>query len=58
MDESIIGRKNVFIGVYDAKTVRGLEMGLSDHVILLCNVKLVGAWMRRCVEKSKKQKVV
>ena len=28
----------------DVRVVRGTERGLSDHDVLLCKVRLVGAW--------------
>ena len=27
--------------------VRGMGCGLSDHYVVLCNVRLVGAWIKR-----------
>ena len=30
----------------DVRWVRGMRRGLSDHHVLLCKVKLVGAWIK------------
>ena len=31
----------------DVRVVRGMGRGLSDHHIVLCKVRLVGAWIKR-----------
>ena len=31
--------------VLDVRAMRGMGRGLSDHHIVLCKVRLVGAWM-------------
>ena len=31
----------------DVRAVRGVGRGLSDHHVVLCKVRLVGAWTRR-----------
>ena len=31
----------------DVKAVRGLGMGISDHYVVLCKIRLVGAWMEK-----------
>ena len=33
--------------VQDVRAVRGMERGLSDHYVVLCKVRLVGAWIKR-----------
>ena len=33
--------------VVDVKAIRGLNGGLSDHMIVLCKLKLVGEWIKR-----------
>ena len=33
--------------VQDVSTVRGMGSGLSDHYVLLCKVRLVGAGIKR-----------
>ena len=33
--------------VEDVKAVRGMVLGLSDHYVVLCKVRLVGAWIMR-----------
>ena len=41
--------KEILKYVLDVKSVRGLGMGLSDHYVVLCKIKLVEAWMKRKV---------
>src|SRR5678815_5964693 len=41
--------KKMLKHVLDVKSVRGLGIGLSDHYVVLCKIKLVGAWMERKV---------
>ena len=31
----------------DVRAVRGMGRGLSDHYVVLCKVRLVGAWIKR-----------
>ena len=31
----------------DVRSVRGMGPGLSDHYVVLCKVRLVGAWIKR-----------
>ena len=33
--------------VQDVRVVRGMGQGLSDHYIVWCKVRLVGAWIKR-----------
>ena len=33
--------------VQDGRLVRGMSRGLSDHHVILCKVRLVGAWIKR-----------
>src|SRR5678816_1653157 len=43
--------------VLDVKSVRGLGLGLSDHYVVLCKIKLVGAWMERKVIRKEVGKI-
>lgn len=56
MSELIIVRKNMLRDVYNVKALH-LAMGLSDHMITLCNINPVGAWMRRGVKDGEKRKI-
>ena len=40
-------KKDMLHYVHDMRAVRGMERGLSDHHVVLCKVKLVGAWIKR-----------
>ena len=31
----------------DVKSLKGMEQGLSDHHVVLCKVRVVGAWIKR-----------
>ena len=33
--------------VEDVRAVRGRRRGLSDHHVVLCKIKLEGAWIKR-----------
>ena len=33
--------------VLDARALRGMGQGLSDHDVLLCKVMLAGGWIKR-----------
>ena len=33
--------------VQDVRVVRGMGRGFSDHHVVLCKVRLVGAWIKR-----------
>ena len=40
-------KKDMLRYVQDASPVRGMGRGLSDHHVVLCKVRLVGAWIKR-----------
>ena len=31
----------------DVRVMKGMGRGLSDHHVILCKVRLVGAWIKR-----------
>ena len=39
--------KDMLQYVQDVRVVRGMGIGLSNHYIVLCKVRLVGAWIKR-----------
>src|SRR5678816_430318 len=39
------------------KSVRGLGIRLSDHYVILCKIKLVGAWVERKVIRKEVGKI-
>ena len=42
-------KKDMLHFVQDVLAVRGMGQGLSDHHAAVCNVRLVGAWIKRKV---------
>ena len=40
-------KKDMLRYVLYMRTERGLGRGLSDHHVLLCKVRLVGAWIKK-----------
>ena len=47
MIDMVLVKKDMLRYVHDMRVVRGMERGLSDHHVVLCKVRLVGAWIRR-----------
>ena len=47
MIDLVLVMRNMLRHVQDVRKVRGMKRGLSDHHVLLCRVKLVGAWTKR-----------
>ena len=43
MKDLVLVKKDILRYVQDVRVVRGMDRGLSDHHVLLCKVKLVGA---------------
>ena len=43
----VLVKKEMQKYVLDVKAVRGLGMGISDHYIVLCKIRLVGTWMEK-----------
>ena len=43
----VLVKRAMLLYVQDVMAVRGMGRGLSDHHILLCNVRLVGTWIKR-----------
>jgi hypothetical protein len=51
MIDVVLVKKEMLKYVMDVKSVRGLGMGISDHYIVLCKIKFVGAWMGKKVRR-------
>ena len=49
-------KKDILCYVQDMRALTGMGKGLSDHYVVLCNVRLVGAWikMREVVDVNKR----
>ena len=43
----VLVKKDMLPYVQDVSAVRGMGRGLSDDNVVLCKVKLVGAWIKR-----------
>lgn len=41
----------------DEKSVRRLGIGISYHYAVLCNIKLVKAWMKRKGDKERSRRI-
>lgn len=50
MSDLIVVKMYMLKGLYGIIAMRRLSMGLSDNMIVLCKMKLVGTWMRRSVK--------
>ena len=47
MIDMVVVKKDMLCCVQDVRIVRGVGRGLSDHHVLLCKARLVGAWIKR-----------
>ena len=43
----VLVKRDMLRHVQDVDAVRGMGCGLSDHYVVLCKVRLVGAWIKR-----------
>ena len=43
----VLVKKNMLRYVQYVKVVRGMGQGLSDHHVVLCKFRLVGAWIKK-----------
>ena len=43
----ILVKKDMLRYVQNVRAVRGIVRGLLDHPVVLCKVRLVGAWIKR-----------
>ena len=47
MIDLVLVKNDMLPYVQDVRAVRGMGRGLSDHYVVLCKVRLVGAWIKR-----------
>ena len=47
MIDLVLRKKEMLRYVKDVRTVRGMGRDLSDHHVVLCKIRLVGAWIKR-----------
>ena len=47
MTDLLLMKRDMLHYVQDVRAVRGMGRGLSDHHVVLCKVRLVGAWIKR-----------
>ena len=43
----VLVKKDMLRDIVDVKALRGLNGGVSDHMIVLCKLKLIGAWVKK-----------
>ena len=43
----VLVKRDMLRYVQDVRLVRGMGRDLSDHYVVLCKVRLVGAWIKR-----------
>ena len=43
----VLVKKDMLPYLQDMRAVRGMGGGLSNHHVVLCKVRLVGAWLKR-----------
>jgi hypothetical protein len=53
MIDLVLVKKEMLRYVLDVKSIRGLGMGISDHYVVLCKIRLVGVWMERKMDRKK-----
>jgi len=51
MIDYMMVRKDMLRDVCDVRSIRGLGGGLSDHMIVLCKLRLSGVWIRKEEDK-------
>ena len=47
MIDLVLVKRDMLLYIHEQRTVRGMGRGLSDHHVVLCKVRLVGAWIKR-----------
>ena len=47
MIDLVLVKRDMLCYVQDVRAVRGMGRDLSDHYVVLCKVRLVGAWIKR-----------
>ena len=47
MIDLVLVNRDMLHYVQDVRAVRGMGRGLSDHHVVLCTIRLVGAWIKR-----------
>ena len=57
MIDLVLFKRNMLKDVCDVKCIRGLSGGLSDHMIVLCKLRVIGTWMRRQEKASEGKRI-
>ena len=47
MIDLVLVMRDMLRYVQDVRAARGMGRGISDHHVVLCKVRLVGAWIKR-----------
>ena len=45
MIDLVVVKRDILQYVQDVRAVKGIGHGISDHHVVLCKVRLVGAWI-------------
>lgn len=43
----VLVKKEMMRDILDVKAIRGLNGGISDHMIVLCKLRLIGSWVKK-----------
>ena len=56
MIDLVLVKRDILNYMQDVRAFRGMGKGLSDHHVVLCKVRLVGAWIKRqeVVDRARK----
>ena len=57
MIDLILVKRDMLKYLCDVKVVRGLSGDLSDHLIVLCKIRLIGTWMERKERNRKGERI-
>ena len=47
MIDLLLLKRDMLRYIQDVRVVRGMRRGLSDHHVVPCKVRLIGAWIKR-----------
>ena len=47
MIDHLLGKKDILRYLQDVREVTGMGRSLSDHHVILCKIRLIGAWIKR-----------
>ena len=47
MIDLVLVKRDMLRHVQDVRALKGMGRGLTDHLVVLCKIRLVGAWIKR-----------